>query len=213
MAHVNAEAMEKATISGSYFPGRIYRNNKFLFKKGSTVYLLDAPDGKVVFVMQSYTNHWDKTLTVDGLKNLGSKIELPPGWKFRVKTLDRDLTVAPPPPDRMALVMQDNLHNTYQGCGSTMPATTRRRRARAEPGARTTTPASRRARRALPRRPTGCPRPPVGRSTSWCASSGRRNRCSTVATRYRRSGRRHEFAVEGVVHLQLMPKPSSPSSK
>jgi hypothetical protein len=53
-----------------------------------------------------------------GLPELGSKLTLPPGWKFRVKTLDRDLTVIPPAPNHMAFVLPDDLHNTYQGCGA-----------------------------------------------------------------------------------------------
>lgn len=50
--------------------------------------------------------------------------DIPPGWKFRVKTLDRDLTVAPPPPDRLALVMQDNFYTRIKGAAPTPPATT-----------------------------------------------------------------------------------------
>ena len=45
---------------------------------------------------------------------------------------------------------------------------------------------SRPSRRARTRRRTGCRRRPAGRSTWWCASSGRRKRCSTAATRCRR---------------------------
>ena len=45
---------------------------------------------------------------------------------------------------------------------------------------------SRPPRRARTRKPTGCRRRPAGRSTSRCASTGRRKRCSTAPTSFRR---------------------------
>jgi len=115
MGVVGVEDLEKATVKGSYSAGRIYRNSKFQYNKGSKVYLLTAPDGGV-FVMQSYTDHWDPGLTKAGLDDLGTKLKLPAGWGYKVKVLDRDLTVVPAAPDHLALVLQDDLHNTYEGC-------------------------------------------------------------------------------------------------
>ncbi len=45
---------------------------------------------------------------------------------------------------------------------------------------------SRRVRPPRTRRPTGCPRRQVGRSTSRCVTTGQRKRCSTAPTRFRR---------------------------
>ncbi len=114
MGVVGAEDMMRATVQGSYFPGYIYWNNAFTFNQGSEVCLLDAPDGEV-FVMQSFTAHWDESLTKDNLAQLGSKLTLPDGWGFRAKVLDRDLRVATVESGHLAHVLQDNLHNTYQG--------------------------------------------------------------------------------------------------
>jgi len=117
MAVVPVEAAEKATMQGHYHPGQIHRTNAFKYNKGTTVYLLDMPDGKVL-VQQSYTNHVLKDLTFENRKDLGSKFkELPPGWKFRVKVLNRDLTISPPAPDHMAWVTMDEFMNVYEGCG------------------------------------------------------------------------------------------------
>ena len=81
------------------------------------MYQPSMPDGKVL-VMQSWSNYVNKGETADTLKDLGSQFkELPPGWKFRTKVLDRDLTVEPPPPSHLAWVTQDEFLNTYQGCG------------------------------------------------------------------------------------------------
>jgi hypothetical protein len=117
MGVVPVEVMKKAVGRGHYHPGQIRRNNTFKFDKGETVYLLDMPDGKVL-VMQSWTTEVIKDQTRAKLKDLGSQFkELPPGWKFRVKVLDRDLTVHAPAPNYGAWVTQDEFNNTYQGCG------------------------------------------------------------------------------------------------
>jgi hypothetical protein len=65
--------------------------------------------------MQSFTAHWDESLTKDNLAQLGSKLTMPDGWEFRVEVLDRDLQVKTPEPGHLAQVLQDDLHNTYQG--------------------------------------------------------------------------------------------------
>jgi len=117
MGVVPVEVMKAAVGAGHYHPGQINRSNKYLYKKGTTVYLLDMPDGKVL-IMQSWSSATNKGETADNLKDLGSQFkQLPPGWKFRTKVLDRDLTVEPPPPNHLAYVTQDEFNNTYQGCG------------------------------------------------------------------------------------------------
>lgn len=115
MGVASAAAITQAAVQGSYSPGYVsYRNNTFTFNKGSEVYLLDAPDGEV-FVMQSFTPHWDQTLSEGNLAQLGSRLELPDGWGFRVETLDEDMEVSPAKHANLAHVLQDNLHNVYQG--------------------------------------------------------------------------------------------------
>jgi hypothetical protein len=117
MGVVPVEAALAATMQGHYHPGQIHRTDTFKYYKGATVYLLDTPDGKVL-VQQSYTNHILKDLTFENRKDLGSEFkQLPPGWKFRVKVLDQDLTITPPLPDHMAWVTMDEFLNVYEGCG------------------------------------------------------------------------------------------------
>jgi hypothetical protein len=109
-----AATMMRATVHDSYYPAYIYRNNTFTFNKGSEVYVLDAPDGEV-FVMQSFTWHWDPTLTEGNLADLASRLDLPSGWGFRAEMLDQDMEVSSANHDNLAHVVQDNLHNVYQG--------------------------------------------------------------------------------------------------
>ena len=101
-----------ATIQDSYYPVYIYRNATFTFGKGSRVYVLDAPDGEV-FVMLSW--HWDPTLAEDHLAHLASRLDLPSGWGFRAEVLDQDMEVSSASHDNLAHVVQDDLHNVYQG--------------------------------------------------------------------------------------------------
>jgi hypothetical protein len=102
---------------GEYKPFTTNRASKYLYQKGKPVYLLTPSDGKGVFVMQSWTDYIDKTMTADKVSDLGKILKLPKGWTFTVKTLDQDLTIAPPPPDYTAHSLVDNLKNVYAGCG------------------------------------------------------------------------------------------------
>jgi len=109
-----AATMMQAAVEGSYSPGYIYRNYSFTYDQGSEVYVLDAPDGEV-FIMQSLARHSDPSLSEDNLAHLAGRLDLPSGWGFRAKTLDWDLRVSSAANGNLAHVLQDNLHNVYQG--------------------------------------------------------------------------------------------------
>ena len=115
MGVVDVATLQKGIIGGNYFPGYIHRDNSFTYNQGSEVYLLNAPGGEV-FVMQSYNAHTDQGLAAEqSPAALGGKLKLPEGWRFRVKTLDRDLVVSQDKTGKLAHVMQDDLLNRYQG--------------------------------------------------------------------------------------------------
>ena len=115
MGVVDVASLKKAIIGGNYFAGYIHRDNSYTYNNGSEVYLLDAPDGEV-FVMQSYNAHTDDGLAAEeSPATLGSRLTLADGWKFRGKTLDRDLVVSQDKTGKLAHVMQDDLLNRYQG--------------------------------------------------------------------------------------------------
>jgi hypothetical protein len=116
MATMPAEVL-KAGTAGPYTPMEIHRSTKYLFEKGKPVYLLTPPDGKVVYVMQAYTNHVEKSLDEKKLGDLGTMLKLPAGWTFKVKTLDKDLTIDPRNSKDVAHIVQDNILDTYEGCG------------------------------------------------------------------------------------------------
>jgi len=93
--------------------------SKWVYIKGNTVFLLRAPDGKA-YVMQAYTTTEDPNLTYEQLPELGSKMtKLPPGWKYEVKTLDKDLVldIRKATPAGLKHLTLDEFANVYFGCG------------------------------------------------------------------------------------------------
>ena len=63
-------------LKGDFVPGEVHRENKYLYVKGSRVFLLHSPDGKT-WVMLSYTTEVDTDLSFDQVSNLASKLKLP----------------------------------------------------------------------------------------------------------------------------------------
>ncbi len=77
------------------------------------IFILDDPDG-TPWIMQTYSLIVDPKLTYDDLKTLDRKLKLPPGWKYRVKVLDRDLEIHAI--NGIARIVQDDLQGTYNAC-------------------------------------------------------------------------------------------------
>jgi hypothetical protein len=59
-----------------YAPLETNRASKYLYDKGKPVYLLTPSGAKAVYVMQSYTDHFDKSLTMAKLPQLGGVLKL-----------------------------------------------------------------------------------------------------------------------------------------
>jgi hypothetical protein len=68
------------------------RDSVYTFKRDQPVFLLVSPDG-MPWVMQAMSMIVDPTLTYADLETLGDKLQLPQGWKYQVRVLDRDLNV------------------------------------------------------------------------------------------------------------------------
>jgi hypothetical protein len=115
-ATMNLQDMKNLLGSKSYTVAKITRDTEWLYRAGKPVYLLRAPEG-ITWIMQVYSKKVDKTLTLETLDQLGSKLQLPAGWKFETKVLDKDLALQPRWANGEAHIMWDNLGNAYQGCG------------------------------------------------------------------------------------------------
>ncbi|RUR09807.1 hypothetical protein ELY15_08825 [Legionella sp. km772] len=93
-----------------YQTHEVDRKTTWIYQANKPVYELIDPKGRV-YVMQSYSIEL-KPQTMQSLKNLGDKLQLPQGWKFKTGTLKKTQTLIAA--DAKAIVIQDDYLNTYQ---------------------------------------------------------------------------------------------------
>lgn len=106
--------VDPATMSSEPYTERVVnRDTLFTFDAGQPVYVLSSPTG-AEYVMQSYSQIVDPALTDADLSTLGSRLTLPTGWTYEVRTPDATLEVRA---TGEAVVLQDELQNTYQRMG------------------------------------------------------------------------------------------------
>ena len=102
------------------------RSNSFRFNAGETVYELITPEG-AVYTMFSLSLRIDPKNTIENLPNLGERLKLPKGWKFRSRKLDREMiltsTADSEPPNTIVL---DELVGNYQYNAEASQKTTNR---------------------------------------------------------------------------------------
>ena len=113
-------SMATVHIAPTQLPGSIHRkpytenivnrSTTYVYHKGREVYELVAPDG-TAYIMQSYSLIKDPTLTEESLKTLGSRLQLPIGWSYRVRQLAQEETFTV---HGQAHLLQDELENSYQ---------------------------------------------------------------------------------------------------
>lgn len=90
------------------------RDTSMGIRKGSRAYILDDPDGNS-WVMKSASLIKDPNQKFEDLKNLGSRLKLPTGWKFRSPILEKDLVFMTD--NGNTQITQDELGNTYDRVG------------------------------------------------------------------------------------------------
>lgn len=88
----------------------VSRSTIFTYNAGTEIFQLTSPDGSV-FVMQSFSQQKDPTLTLASLPTLATKLALPSGWTFSSRTLTEDLNIVTV--KNPAQVLQDDLGNSY----------------------------------------------------------------------------------------------------
>jgi hypothetical protein len=93
-----------------YVENAVARTTVYVFDAGKDVYELTAPDG-TRYVMQSYSQAIDPTLTAADLPTLGSRLNLPEGWRFQVRQPETEWVLRI---SGEARVVQDDLENSYQ---------------------------------------------------------------------------------------------------
>jgi len=90
------------------------RDTSMSIDKGSRVYILDDPQG-TSFVMKSASLIKDPNQKFEDLKNLGSRLKLPTGWKFRTLILEQNLVFMTD--NGRTNITQDDFGNTYDRVG------------------------------------------------------------------------------------------------
>lgn len=88
----------------------VARETTYVFEAGKAVYELTDRDGNV-YVMQSYSQQVDSTLTMAQLPSLGSRLKLPKGWSYAERVLSQELQLTA---TGQATVVTDDFANTYQ---------------------------------------------------------------------------------------------------
>jgi hypothetical protein len=104
-------------VQTPYTDRTIARRNTWTWKRGRTVFELVAPGGDV-YVMQSYAQIKDPTLTLAKLRSLGRRLKPPMGWRYRTRRLTRNLVLTA---RGTATITQDELQDTYQLAVATRP--------------------------------------------------------------------------------------------
>jgi len=95
---------------GPYTVNEVSRQAVFIFDAGEQVYELIDPDGRR-WVMQTWSQVVDATLSRADLAGLADRLRLPPGWTYQARVLDTALTVDTTA--EVARVLQDDLTNSY----------------------------------------------------------------------------------------------------
>jgi hypothetical protein len=90
------------------------RDTSMGIRKGSRAYILDDPQG-TSWVMKSASLIKDPNQKFEDLKDLGSRLKLPPGWKFRSPILGQDLVFMTD--NGNTQITQDEIGNTYDRTG------------------------------------------------------------------------------------------------
>ncbi|MGF1580714.1 MAG: DUF1330 domain-containing protein [Gemmataceae bacterium] len=108
--HVATIAINPLVNAVPFNEHRVRRNSRFVYNKGEEIYELKSPKGEI-YTMISMSQIVDPKLQLTQLPTLGSRLKLPKGWSYQVRTLDADLVLTA---KGKAVVLQDDLRNTYQ---------------------------------------------------------------------------------------------------
>lgn len=93
-----------------YLANKVNRHTVFVFNAGEQIYeLIDIHAQH--WVMQTWSQVADATLSRADLPGLASRLELPAGWTYQPRVLTSELRVDTR--SRAAQVLQDNLTNSY----------------------------------------------------------------------------------------------------
>lgn len=109
-ATLTTQAGQPTVGNQFYAPNEVQRDTVWIYAAGKPIFELTDPQGNV-YVMQSYAQIADRTLTMEQLPDLASKLKLPPGWGYQTETPSTELDLGS---NGIATVVNDDLYNSYQ---------------------------------------------------------------------------------------------------
>lgn len=110
------EMLRQATVKlasmnpAPYQVNRVNRKAIFTFDAGREIYELVDHDGRC-WIMQTYSQTVDSSLSLTDLAGLGARLSLPAGWSYRPRSPESAIVVDTATED--ASVTQDNFANSY----------------------------------------------------------------------------------------------------
>jgi hypothetical protein len=119
VAQLNMDKSASVSESTPYKPMTIARKSGLGWNKGTTALLLDDAEGNT-WIMKGFQLGLKPQHTYEQFVAAGASSfkQLPPGWKFRIKTLDKDLIEVPV--TGVATIMPDEFFNVYDKTGPGM---------------------------------------------------------------------------------------------
>jgi hypothetical protein len=119
VAQLNMGKNTSVSESTPYKPMTIARKSGLGWNKGTTALLLDDAEGNT-WILKGFQlglkpQHTYRQFVAAGASNFK---QLPPGWKFRIKTLDKDLIEVPV--TGVATIMSDEFFNVWDKTGPGM---------------------------------------------------------------------------------------------
>jgi hypothetical protein len=119
IAQLNMEKNASVSETTPYKPMTIARKSGLGWNKGTTTLLLDDAEGNT-WIMKGFQLGLKPQYTYEEFVAVGASNfkQLPPGWKFRTKTLDKDLVEVPK--NGVATIMADEFFNVYDKTGPGM---------------------------------------------------------------------------------------------
>ena len=119
VAQLNMDNNAGVSESKPYKPFTIARKSGVGWNKGTTVLLLDDAEGNT-WIMKGFQlglkpHHTYEQFVAAGASNFK---QLPPGWKFRIKVLDKDFIEVPV--TGIATIIPDEFFNVYDKTGPGM---------------------------------------------------------------------------------------------
>ena len=97
----------------TYSPLEVHSKIHYIWNIGSLVHTLIAPNGDR-FILYAYTNEVSPDITRDNLVDLGTRLNMPQGWRYESSLLTRTITVRPSANSRFhSATLFDEFDNYY----------------------------------------------------------------------------------------------------